>query len=88
MAKIPSVQHLWVGKPAPTDRPVIDSSYSYGLVVALKDMEATPTRSTPSMTSSAKPAVPSGPRSRFTIRFNLRVTCRKANSLATSLTSL
>lgn len=40
MAKIPSVQHLWLGKPASTDRPVIDRSYSYGLVVALKDMEA------------------------------------------------
>ena len=40
MAKIPGVEHLWVGKPADTDRPVIDRSYSYGLVVALKDMAA------------------------------------------------
>jgi hypothetical protein len=40
MGKIPGVEHLWVGKPAPTDRPVIDRSYSYGLVVAFKDMAA------------------------------------------------
>ena len=40
MAKIPGVIHLWVGKPAPTDRPVIDRSYSYGLTVVLKDMAA------------------------------------------------
>lgn len=40
MAKIPSVTHLWLGKPAATDRPVIDRTYSYGLVVALKDMAA------------------------------------------------
>jgi hypothetical protein len=37
MAKIPTVQHMWLGKPAATDRPVIDRSYSYGLVVAFKD---------------------------------------------------
>ena len=40
MAKIPGVAHLWVGKPAPTDRPVIDRSYSYALVVAFQDMAA------------------------------------------------
>lgn len=40
MAKIPGVEHLWVGKPAPTDRPVIERSYTYALVVALKDMAA------------------------------------------------
>lgn len=40
MGTIPGVEHLWVGKPAPTARPVIDSSYSYGLVVVFKDMAA------------------------------------------------
>ncbi|MEO6094985.1 MAG: Dabb family protein [Fibrobacteria bacterium] len=40
MAKIPGVEHCWVGKPAATDRPVIDRSYTYALVVALKDMAA------------------------------------------------
>ena len=28
-----------VGKPAPTDRPVIDRSYSYALTVVFKDIE-------------------------------------------------
>ncbi|MDB5103406.1 MAG: Stress responsive alpha-beta barrel protein [Fibrobacteres bacterium] len=40
MAKIPGVEHLWLGKPADTDRPVIDRSYSYALVVVMKDMAA------------------------------------------------
>jgi hypothetical protein len=40
MGKIPGVEHLWVGKPAPTERPVIDSSYSYALAVILKDLAA------------------------------------------------
>lgn len=40
MADIPGVEHLWVGKPAPTTRPVIDSSYSYALVVVFQDMDA------------------------------------------------
>lgn len=40
MGNISCVTHLWVGKPAATDRPVIDRTYSYGLVVALKDMAA------------------------------------------------
>ncbi|HKP95174.1 MAG TPA: Dabb family protein [Fibrobacteria bacterium] len=40
MAGIPGVGHLWVGKPAPTDRPVIDRSYSYALTVVFKDMAA------------------------------------------------
>jgi hypothetical protein len=38
LLKIPTVAHGWVGKPAATDRPIIDRSYSYGLVVAFKDM--------------------------------------------------
>jgi hypothetical protein len=33
MAKIPSVRDLWLGKPAATDRPVIERSYSYALTV-------------------------------------------------------
>jgi len=41
MADIPGVEHLWVGKPAgAADRPVIDSSYSYALVVVFRDMDA------------------------------------------------
>jgi hypothetical protein len=40
MAKIPGVRHLWVGKPAATDRPVIDRSYSYALTVVLDDAAA------------------------------------------------
>lgn len=40
MAEIPGVEHLWTGKPAPTDRPVIDRSYSYALIVVFKDMAA------------------------------------------------
>ena len=38
LTKIESVRKGWVGKPAATDRPVIDSSYSYGLVVVFEDM--------------------------------------------------
>src|SRR3954466_9265209 len=38
LLKIPSVVHGWVQKPASTDRPVIDRSYSYALVVVFKDM--------------------------------------------------
>jgi hypothetical protein len=38
LVKIPSVVHGWVGTPAETDRPVIDRSYSYGLLVTFKDM--------------------------------------------------
>ncbi len=38
LLKIPNVLHGWVGKPAETDRPVIDRSYSYALVVAFEDM--------------------------------------------------
>jgi len=37
---LPSVEHGWLGKPADTDRPVIDRSYSYGLVLVFKDMAA------------------------------------------------
>jgi len=37
LTTLPSVKHGWVGKPAATDRPVIDRSYSYGLVVVFDD---------------------------------------------------
>lgn len=39
MTKIHSVRYGWYGKPAATDRPVIDHTYSYGLVVVF-DNEA------------------------------------------------
>lgn len=35
---IPSVVHGFAGTPAPTSRPVIDSSYSYGLVLVFRDL--------------------------------------------------
>lgn len=37
---IGSVERGYVGTPAPTDRPVIDRSYSYALVVAFRDRAA------------------------------------------------
>ena len=37
LTKLPSVVSGWAGKPAATDRPVIDRSYSYALVVAFPD---------------------------------------------------
>lgn len=37
MSKIPTVRHLWLGKPAATNRPVIDRSYSYALVCVFDD---------------------------------------------------
>lgn len=36
---IPTVRHGFIGRPSATDRPVIDRSYSYGLVVVFDDME-------------------------------------------------
>jgi hypothetical protein len=38
LTMIPSVVYGTVGKPASTDRPVIDRSYHYGLMVAFKDL--------------------------------------------------
>ena len=38
LTRIPSVQYGSLGKPAVTDRPVIDRSYSYGLLVAFEDL--------------------------------------------------
>ncbi len=37
---LPTVSHAWVGRPADTDRPVIERSYSYALTVAFKDEAA------------------------------------------------
>ena len=37
LTTLPSVTHGWIGKPAATDRPVIDRTYSYGLVVVFED---------------------------------------------------
>jgi hypothetical protein len=39
LATIESVEHCYVGVPADTDRPVIDRSYSYALVVVFADQE-------------------------------------------------
>ena len=38
LTKIRTVRYGWCGKPASTDRPVIDRSYSYGLVVVFDDI--------------------------------------------------
>lgn len=38
LTTIPSVLHGFVGKPAATDRPIIDRTYSYGLTVVFKDL--------------------------------------------------
>ena len=37
LAKIPTVRHLWAGRPAMTPREVVDNSYDVGLLVALDD---------------------------------------------------
>jgi hypothetical protein len=37
---IETVQHGYVGVPADTDRPIIDRSYSYALVLVFPDREA------------------------------------------------
>ncbi len=39
LSKIPQVAHGWLGKPAPTgNRPVIDTTYSYGFTVVFKSI--------------------------------------------------
>lgn len=38
LREVPSVSDLYVGTPAPTDRPVIDRTYSFALVVMLRGM--------------------------------------------------
>ncbi len=37
---IESVQRGWIGRPAPTDRPVIDRSWSWSLTVVFADQAA------------------------------------------------
>lgn len=37
LTEIETVRHGWLGTPADTDRPVIDRSYSYGLIVCFDD---------------------------------------------------
>lgn len=37
LGRIPSVRHLWAGRPAMTPRPVVDNSYDVGLCVVLDD---------------------------------------------------
>lgn len=40
LSKIPTVVQLYVGKPAKTEkRPVIDDTYTYGIVVVFNDKE-------------------------------------------------
>ena len=36
---IETVRHGWIGTPAPTDRPVIDRSYTYALTLAFDDVK-------------------------------------------------
>jgi hypothetical protein len=40
LGKIPTVKQLWAGKPAPTNRDVVDTSYQVGLTVVLADSPA------------------------------------------------
>ena len=37
LGKIPTVRHLWAGRPAMTPREVVDNSYDVGLCVVLDD---------------------------------------------------
>jgi hypothetical protein len=37
LGKIPTVRHLWSGRPAMTPRTVVDNSYDVGLCVVLDD---------------------------------------------------
>ena len=37
LSKIPTVRHLWTGRPAMTPRDVVDNSYDVGLCVILDD---------------------------------------------------
>ena len=38
LGKIPTVRHLWAGRPAMTPRDVVDNSYDVGLCVVLDDV--------------------------------------------------
>jgi hypothetical protein len=37
LSRIPTVRQLWAGRPADTNRPVVDRSYDVGLSVVLDD---------------------------------------------------
>jgi hypothetical protein len=37
LSKIPTVRHLWAGRPAMTPREVVDNSYDVGLCVVMDD---------------------------------------------------
>ena len=37
LSRIPTVRHVWAGKPAGTPRDVVDNSYAVGLTVVLDD---------------------------------------------------
>ena len=37
LSKIPTVRHLWAGRPAMTPRDIVDNSYDVGLCVVLDD---------------------------------------------------
>jgi hypothetical protein len=37
LSKIPTVRHLWAGRPAMTPREVVDNSYDVGLSVVMDD---------------------------------------------------
>jgi hypothetical protein len=39
LAKIETVKASYIGRPSSTDRPVIDSSYSYGMVLVFDDKQ-------------------------------------------------
>jgi hypothetical protein len=38
LGKIPTVRHLWMGRPAMTPREVVDNSYDIGLCVIVDDV--------------------------------------------------
>ncbi len=38
LTRISTVKQGWLGKPADTDRPIIDRTYSYGLVLIFDDL--------------------------------------------------
>jgi len=40
LKKVSSAEAVYIGKPAATDRPVIDRSYDYALTVVFKDIDA------------------------------------------------
>jgi hypothetical protein len=38
LGEIETVAHLWTGTPADTDRPIIDKTYSFGLIVVFENL--------------------------------------------------